>query len=135
MTAVIPLKGVKARKGREVAKPYEPTPQEAKALAKYDRKKVDRAPAPNMKVTMWEEDGGTRAATLKVDHANVDVGYRLLADAIGSWEFLAGTLDSLAMVARKGGIVDQGKNSPKWLCLDLELPWFGTAPPVVSPSE
>jgi hypothetical protein len=110
MAAVIPLKNSKAREGKEVAKPYEPTAREAEALAVYEKRKAKQIPAPGMKVAMSEQDGTTHAK-IEVDHADIDVGYNLLSGAIGSEnrDFLIGTIDSLAMVARNGGTIDQGK--------------------------
>jgi hypothetical protein len=111
MAAVIPLKGVKARKGKEVAKLYEPTPQEAKALANYERKKADRAPVPGMKVTMGQKEDGTLTAALSVDHRDRSLGYKLLHEATGceSSAFLTGTLDSIGSISRTGQAVDEAK--------------------------
>ena len=58
MAAVIPLK---ARKGKEVAKPYEPTAREAEALAVHEKRKAKKLPAPGMKVAMAEVDGQPNA--------------------------------------------------------------------------
>ena len=107
MAAVIPLK---ASKGKEVAKPYEPTAREAATLASHEKRKAKTIPSPGMKVTMSEEDGKT-SAKIEIDHPDFDVGSNLLSEAIGSEnrDFLLGTIDSLAMVARNGRTIDQGK--------------------------
>ncbi|WP_051505511.1 hypothetical protein [Mesorhizobium sp. WSM2561] len=52
------------------------------------------------------EDGGSRIASLAVDHPDPALGYELLAEAVGAdnGTFLAGTLDSLAKVAQVGSV-------------------------------
>ena len=45
MAAVIPLKGAKARKDKEV-EPYEPTAREAEVLASHERRKAQESPLP-----------------------------------------------------------------------------------------
>ena len=106
MAAVIPLRACK----RKEATPYEPTAREAEVLASFERRKAKNIPAPGMKVAMAEVDGTTHAK-IEIDHADFDVGSNLLSEAIGSEnrDFLLGTIDSLAMVARSGRTIDQGK--------------------------
>ena len=97
MARAIAPKGPKPRKGKEVAKPYEPTAREAATLARHEKRKAKTIPSPGMKVTMSEEDG-KRSAKLEIDHPDFDTGFNLLSEAIGSEnrDFLHGTIDSLA---------------------------------------
>ena len=56
--------------------------------------------------------GGRQShAKIEIDHADFDAGSKLLSEAIGSEnrDFLLGTIDSLAMAARSGRTIDQGK--------------------------
>ncbi|HEV2901374.1 MAG TPA: hypothetical protein VGX71_26740 [Pseudaminobacter sp.] len=98
------------KSGRALAKPYEPTKREAEVLAAYERSVCSKIPAPGMKVSMLDEDG-QRVARLEVDHADPEIGYRLLSEAVGSEnrDFLIGTVDSLAMAAQTGASVDATK--------------------------
>jgi hypothetical protein len=106
MAAVIPLK---ARKGKEVVKPYDPTAREAEALASYERRQAKKTPAPGMKVTMSEDEDGQLAARIEVNHPDTETGYKLLSEALGTndQDFLNGTLKSLSMAAHVGANIDQ----------------------------
>jgi hypothetical protein len=105
---VVPLKPAKSAKGKEVAKPYEPTPREAETLASYEKRKAKKVPAPGMKVKMIDDDGKS-VARMEVDHPDASMGYKLLSEAVGSenGHFLRGTLDSLAMAAQTSKGVDE----------------------------
>jgi hypothetical protein len=107
MAAVVPLK---ARKGVEVAKPYEPTAREAESLASFEMRKAKRKPTPGMKVTMSDEDG-QRSVNIEVNHPDLETGYRLMSESLGTddRDFLVGTLKSLTMAAQNGADVDQDK--------------------------
>jgi hypothetical protein len=90
------------------AKPYEPTPQEAKVLAQYAKQKAARRPVPRMKVNMSKGQSGPMAA-LDVDHEDRDTGYRLLTSAIAmdDWPFAKGLIDSLASCSQDGSAVKE----------------------------
>jgi hypothetical protein len=109
MAAVIPLKEARAPKSKEVSKPYEPTAREAEVLASYESRQAKKKPAPGVKVTMSEVDA-TAHAKIEVDHPDIDVGYRLLSESIGTDDrnFVIGTLNSLGMAAQEAKRVDQG---------------------------
>ncbi|WP_419694988.1 hypothetical protein ACN2CC_33200 [Mesorhizobium muleiense] len=93
-----------------VAKPYEPTARELASQAAYAKRRENRRPVPQIKVSM-SDDGGKRIASIAVDHPDPALGYELLAEAIGadSGTFLAGTLDSLAKAAQVGSVVREGE--------------------------
>jgi hypothetical protein len=92
----------------EVAKPYEPTACEAQALASYESRQTKKKPAPGLTITTTEEVERS-VVDIKIDHPDVEVGYRLVAESLGTGDrdFVVGTLDSLALVARTGKNVDQ----------------------------
>ncbi|TIL25727.1 MAG: hypothetical protein E5Y88_12325 [Mesorhizobium sp.] len=93
-----------------VAKPYEPTARELASQAAYAKRRENRRPVPQIKVSM-SDDGGKRIASIAVDHPDPALGYELLAEAIGadSGTFLAGTLDSLAKAVQVGSVVREGE--------------------------
>jgi hypothetical protein len=107
MASVVPLKSAKKK---EPARPYEPTPCEAEALASYDRRKAKHKPVPSMKLTMSQE-GDKRAAKIEVDHPDAKTGYKLLSESLGIYDrdFLTGALDSLAQVSQTGPSLNQDK--------------------------
>jgi hypothetical protein len=104
------MKAKGKRSGKPLAKPYEPTKREAEVVAAYEMSMCRKIPAPGMKVSMLDE-GGKRIARLEVNHADPEIGYRLLSEAVGSEnrDFLIGTLDSLAMAAQTGDSIDTTK--------------------------
>lgn len=108
--AVVPMrKKGQAAESTAVAKPYEPTAQELSSQAAYRKRRDARKPAPGMKVTMSTRDGKAHAALI-VDHPDAEMGYELVANAIGSesGDFLRGSIDALAMAAQRGTVVDEG---------------------------
>ncbi|MCF6114864.1 hypothetical protein [Mesorhizobium muleiense] len=108
----------RAKTANPVAKPHEPTARELTSQAAYAKRRENRRPVPQIKVSM-SEDGGSRVASLAVDHPDPALGYELLAEAVGadSGTFLAGTLDSLAKVAQVGP-----KVKPGWFISGDEAP-------------
>jgi hypothetical protein len=94
----------------EIAKSYEPTAREAEVLASFKERKAKKKPAPGMKVTVSETDG-QRSANIEVDHPDIETGFMLLAESIGTddRDFLVGTLKSLTMAAQNGANIDQDK--------------------------
>jgi hypothetical protein len=96
-----------------VAKPYEPTTNEAAALAKYESRQAKKKPAPGLKITNTEE-AERSVVNIKIDHPDhLEVGYRLLAESLGTADrdFVVGTLDSLALVGRNGKKIDQNSTN------------------------
>jgi hypothetical protein len=94
---VVPLKS-----GQAVAKPYEPTTAEKRALASYEKRKAVLPPTPLIVCNISEADeDGKREAKLKVDHSDINAGYQMIADAIGSGDmtFTLGLLLDASMVA------------------------------------
>ncbi|TIM78518.1 MAG: hypothetical protein E5Y58_02900 [Mesorhizobium sp.] len=100
----------RAKTANPVAEPYEPTARELASQAAYAKRRENRRPIPQIKVSM-SEDGGKRIASIAVDHPDPALGYELLAEAVGadSGTFLAGTLDSLAKAAQVGSVVREGE--------------------------
>lgn len=75
MGNVIPLKP-----GQEVAKLYEPTEREEAALARHKKRGDSRLPALKCDMTAPDEKGN-RVAQIAMDHPDLEVGYRVVADA------------------------------------------------------
>ncbi|RWN99526.1 hypothetical protein [Mesorhizobium sp.] len=96
---------------KPVAKPHEPTQLELASRAAYAKRRENRRPVPQIKISMSDGDGGKRIASIAVDHPDPALGYELLAEAVGadSGTFLAGTLDSLAKAAQVGSVVREGE--------------------------
>jgi hypothetical protein len=97
------VKKNRKEKIRDLAKSYEPTPQERAALEAYRIQEEDSPLAPRLRVT--ENDGAT---TICPDHPKPSVGNVLLMDALGTrdWDFLEGLLLQLADAGSKGRKVD-----------------------------
>jgi len=89
----------------EVATPYEPTPEENKALRRVGKRLADKPPAPNVKVHRREG----QLPLLGPDHPDEVVGSLLLAETVGtaSLEFLHGLLGQISNVASQGPRPDQ----------------------------
>jgi hypothetical protein len=83
------VKKNRKEKIRDLAKSYEPTPQERAALEAYRIQEEESPLAPRLRVT--ENDGAT---TICPDHPKPSVGNVLLMDALGTrdWDFLEGFL-------------------------------------------
>ncbi len=94
----------KAAPSSDVAKPYEPTPQERAAMEAYLARKRETAPAPRMKVS---EKGGV--PQVSPDHPEPALGVTLLMAALGTTEldFLDGLLGQLANAGSRGKSVDE----------------------------
>ena len=89
-------------KSKAVAKPYEPTPQEAAAMARH--KKRGDARLPKFKCQLTEPDeNGHRVANIALDHPDLEVGYRVIADAfnIGDMTLFEGIIHDLSGIARE----------------------------------
>jgi hypothetical protein len=98
------MKSAKAAPPRVIAKPYEPTPREEKALAAFRARRKDRKPAPRIKVA--NEKG---VAKLAPDHPEPEIGEALLMEALGTADpyFVDGLLGQLANVGTQGRDVDE----------------------------
>src|SRR5215831_274708 len=85
----------------EIAKPYEPTPEERAAR---EAVRARRKRTPRLKVSV---EG--RVANLRVDHQNQSYGQLLLMNALGTSDpcFHEGILTHLAMAATKREGVDE----------------------------
>ena len=99
----------KARRGRptgtkQVAKIYEPTPEERAVMETFYARQKEKLPASRMKVS---EKGGV--AQIEPDHPDLAVGYILLMEALGTTEldFLNGLLGQLASAGSRGKSVDE----------------------------
>jgi hypothetical protein len=90
--------------GTDVAKPYEPTPEERAALAAYFDERKQRPPAPRIKLS---EKGG--AVQVSTDHPMPSLGnvltMRSLATADG--DFFDGLLSQLVSVGTQGKKPDE----------------------------
>ena len=97
-------RGAKVAKTKQVAKPYEPKPEERAAMEAYLARQKERRPAPRMKVT--EKKGVSEIST---DHPEPALGQSLLMEAVGTAEpdFLEGLLGQLANAATQGLAVDE----------------------------
>ncbi len=95
---------MKAVKTKQVAKPYEPTPQEREGMEVYRARRKERKPTPRMKVT--EKKG---VSQISPDHPDLAVGHILLMEALGTVEldFLDGLLGQLANAGTQGRVVDE----------------------------
>ena len=92
------------RKAKDLATPYEPTPQERAAIETFRARTKDTLTAPRMTVS---EVGG--APEISPDHPELVVGKILLMDALGTTEpdFLAGLIGQLANAGSQGRKVDE----------------------------
>ncbi len=101
-------KGRKSVPKKDVAKPYELTPQEREGMEVYRARQKERNPAPRMKVT--EKKG---VSQISLDHPDRAVGHVLLMEALGTVEldFLHGLLGQLANAGSEGrGVDERGLN-------------------------
>ena len=97
-------KGAKVAKTKQVAKPYEPKPEELATMEAYLARQMEKPPAPRLKVS---EKGGV--AQVSLDHPDSAFGATLLMAALGTTEldFLIGLLGQLASAGSQGGDVDE----------------------------
>ncbi len=94
----------KSPEGKDLAKPYEQTPEERVAVEAMGARIKELPVAPRLKVS---EKGG--AAQILPDHPDFAVGHILLMEAIGTVEldFLNGILKQLANAGSQGKSVDE----------------------------
>ena len=85
--------------------PYEPTPDETKAIQSFAQRRAAKRPAPRLKVA--HKEGGP--ARITPNHPDPDVGHLLLMQALGtaSVDFSHGLLEQLANAGSKGPTVDE----------------------------
>jgi hypothetical protein len=104
---VIPMK--KAKGGKSVAKPYDPTSREKAALSSWEERKEKRSPLPLFKSEMLPDRNGTPSVKISIDHKDLAVGYTLQSEAIksNSYAYYEGVLQSLATLATQGGETDE----------------------------
>ncbi|CAJ0888171.1 hypothetical protein AMST5_03855 [freshwater sediment metagenome] len=81
---------------------YQLTAAEEAAFSRLERRRSRRHPAPRVKIAQGED-----GATLTLEHERQDIGYRLLAEALGTADsdFLNGLLNQLGDVTRPNGKV------------------------------
>jgi hypothetical protein len=79
---------------------YQLTASEKAAVSRLERRRSGRHPAPRVKITQ-----GADGVTLSLEHERQDVGYRLLAEALGTADsdFVSGLVDQLAGATRRNG--------------------------------
>jgi hypothetical protein len=94
----------KAPNQTAVAKPYEPTPSEIKAIKTQVARRRERKSAPRMKVTNAEDQ-----IQIENDHPEPALGNILLMETCGTTDqdFLDGILSQLANVGRQGRTVNE----------------------------
>jgi hypothetical protein len=94
---VVPLK-----QGQEVTKPYEPTAEEAAALARHKKRGDSRLPSLKCDMTAPDE-WGNRVAQIAMDHPDLEVGYRVVADAfnIGDMTLFEGVVHDISGLGRR----------------------------------
>jgi hypothetical protein len=92
------------RVGTDLAKPYEPTPEERVALAAYFAREKRKPPAPRVKLS---NRGGAIEAS--VDHPAPSVGQALTMQALGTADddFFDGVLNRLVKVGVQGEKPDE----------------------------
>jgi hypothetical protein len=90
-------------KSKAIAKPYEPTPLERKAVASYKSREKALAPLPAF--VAKTTDGSVR---LDLDHPDLMTGYAVVAEAIksNSLDYFTGCTSALASLSQKGSEVD-----------------------------
>ncbi len=91
--------GPETTAAQAVAAPYEPTPREKAAIEANRARKVEKAPAPDLKVTKTG-----KAVHAAADHPDLGTGYLLLMQAVGTTSpaFFEGLLNQLINVGSKG---------------------------------
>jgi hypothetical protein len=89
---------------KNLAKPYEPTPNERAVAEAYFARKKKSPPSPRRKVSMQGD-----VATISPDHPEAGIGHLLLMKALGTTEsdFIDGLLAQLANAVTKGRVVDE----------------------------
>ncbi len=95
---------VRKAKAKDVAKPYEPAPQERAAVEAYFARKKATPPAPRI-LKVAEKDG---VMGITLDHPEPAIGHVVLMEALGiaDPDFLDGLLGQLASTLTQGRTVD-----------------------------
>src|SRR5262245_43571135 len=83
-------------KGREISKPYEPTPRERDAIEAFNARRRGTLPSPRLKVSQTDT-----ATTISPDHQDPQTGQAVLMQALGTTDtdFLSGILLQLSNAA------------------------------------
>ena len=91
-------------KGREMTKPYAPTPKERDAIEGFNARRKGMPPSPRLKVS--KRRGVTYIST---DHADPGTGHAVLMQVLGSADpdFVDGLLGQLAKIGITGSEVDE----------------------------
>lgn len=90
-----------ATKTKDLVKPYERTPREREAVAKFFAKR----PAPRMKVSV----GKNGVPNLSPDHPDAGTAQAVICDALGTrdFDFLDGIIKQLSNASSKGQTIDE----------------------------
>ena len=86
------------------AGPHEPTPEEKRAVASYQKRKAAVLQTPRLTYTIADPDeNGVRNARITVDHPDHATGYQMISDAIGTGDmaFTYGLIFDAAGVGTK----------------------------------
>lgn len=85
---------------------YKPSARESAAIERGQRRVAEAAPAPRVRVQRKPE-----GETLAIAHEHRGVGYRLLAEALGTSDadFVNGVLGQLGGLARRNGQIDEAE--------------------------
>ena len=94
----------KPEPGKDLVKPYDPTPYERRTLKTLQERNLKKPLAPRIKVTV--EEGVSKLAP---DHAEQPIAYVVLLEALGTrdLDFLDGILKQLCNVGSHGKTVDE----------------------------
>ena len=97
-------KGAKVAKTKQVAKPYEPKPEERDAVEALFARQKEKPPAPRMKVS---KKAGV--AQILPDHEDLALAIGLLMQALGTTDkaFLVGLLEQLVNAGSQSPEVDE----------------------------
>jgi len=93
----------------EPAKPHEPKPEEAAAIARYRKRHSDAPPLPTFTMKMEaDRKTGQPVAKIAVDYPEPEDGYRIIGDALSSGDgaFVAGIIRDLSGSGVKNGEPD-----------------------------
>ncbi|WP_395449393.1 hypothetical protein ACHMW7_05835 [Aminobacter sp. UC22_36] len=93
----------------EVAKSYEPTEREQRAMANFRERRDGRCPLPKFKTEMKPSGDGKSSVQVDIDHEDWLTGYELQSEAIksNSNSYYIGTTDALAQLSRIGDKVHE----------------------------
>ncbi len=97
------------------AVPYEPTPEEAAAAKRYEKRKLTVSSLPKMKCNVTGPDAkGALNINVSVDHPDQHMAHKLIADAInsGDMSFVYGLmLDISGLGCGQGGMLNMERAS------------------------